>query len=106
MRSDFSESIDPHRRRGSFLCKACTVASDSVVAYSTSGTLDGPWVQEKNPITPPNYGHGMLFHTLAGKLLMSIHSHTTINGRTRRIPCLFEADLSGDSLVVGKRYIP
>jgi beta-xylosidase len=46
------------------------------VAYSKSGTLDGPWVQEKDPITPPNYGHGMLFRTLDGKWLMSLHSHT------------------------------
>ncbi|MBE7169080.1 MAG: family 43 glycosylhydrolase [Williamsia sp.] len=76
------------------------------VAYSQSGTLDGPWVQEKDPITPPNYGHGMLFHTLDGKLLMSIHSHKNVNGRTLRRPCLFEVDLSGDKLVVGKPYIP
>lgn len=76
------------------------------VAYSKSGTLDGPWIQEKDPITPPNYGHGMLFRTFDGKLLMSIHSHQTVNGRTRRIPHLFEADLSGDKLVVGKEYIP
>lgn len=76
------------------------------VAYSESGTLHGPWVQEKEPITPPNYGHGMLFNTLEGKLLMAIHSHATINGRTVRVPHLFEADLSGDKLVVGKLYQP
>jgi len=76
------------------------------VAYSTSGTLDGPWVQEKDPITPPNYGHGMLFTSLDGKLLMSLHSHQSINSRTRRIPHLFEVDLSGDKLVVGKPYKP
>ncbi|MPR33551.1 glycoside hydrolase family 43 protein [Salmonirosea aquatica] len=76
------------------------------VAYSESGTLDGPWIQEKEPITPLNFGHGMLFRTLDGKLLMSIHSHKSINGRYRRIPHLFEADLSGDKLVVGKAYIP
>ena len=76
------------------------------VAYSKSGTLDGPWIQEKDPITPPNYGHGMLFRTLQGKLLMSIHSHKSVYGRYVRIPCLFEADLSGDRLVVGKRYTP
>lgn len=29
------------------------------VAYSESGNLDGPWTHEKDPITPPNYGHGM-----------------------------------------------
>ena len=76
------------------------------VAYSASGTLDGPWIQEKDPITPPNYGHGMLFRTLDGKLLMCIHSHKNINGRYLRVPHLFEADLSGDKLVVGKPYIP
>ena len=26
------------------------------VAYSESGTLDGPWVQEEQPITPSNFG--------------------------------------------------
>lgn len=76
------------------------------VAYSKSGTLDGPWVQEKEPITPPNFGHGMLFRTLEGKLLMAIHSHKSVNGRYIRIPHLFEVDLSGDKLVVGKLYKP
>ena len=76
------------------------------VAYSESGTLDGPWTHEKEPITPLNFGHGMLFHTLEGKQLMSIHSHKSINGRYRRIPHLFEVDVSGDRLVVGKLYRP
>jgi len=74
------------------------------VAYSESGTLDGPWIQEKEPITPPNFGHGMLFRTLDGKLLMSVHSHKNVNGRTIRIPHLFEVDDSGDKIVVGKDY--
>jgi len=74
------------------------------VAYSESGTLDGPWVHEKEPITPPNYGHGMLFRTLEGKLLMSVHSHANVNGRTTRIPNLFEVDDSGDKIIVGKPY--
>jgi beta-xylosidase len=76
------------------------------IAYSTSGTLNGPWVQEKEPITPPNFGHGMLFRTFDGKLLMSVHSHKEVNGRYRRIPHLFEVDLTGDRLIVGKRFIP
>jgi beta-xylosidase len=76
------------------------------VAYSESGTLDGPWTQEKDPITPPNFGHGMLFETLNGKLVMAIHSHKNVNGRYRRIPRLFETDLSGDKLVVGKPFVP
>lgn len=76
------------------------------VAYSKSGTLGGPWVQQEEPITPPNYGHGMLFHTLEGKLLMTVHSHKVVNGRYHRVPHLFEADLSGNKLVVGKPYTP
>lgn len=76
------------------------------VVYSTSGTLDGPWVQEKAPITPPNFGHGMLFRTFDGKLLMSLHSHRSENGRTIRIPKLFEVDLSGDKLKVGQLITP
>ncbi len=76
------------------------------VAYSASGTLDGPWIQEKEPVTPPDFGHGMLFKTLEGKWLMSVHSHKEINSRYHRIPHLFEVDLSGDKLVVGKEYQP
>ena len=76
------------------------------VAYSKSGTLDGPWIQEKDPVTPPNYGHGMLFSTLTGKWLMSLHSHRSSNGRTIRVPRLFEVDFTGDKLVVGKPFTP
>ncbi|WP_421828392.1 glycoside hydrolase family 43 protein [Larkinella sp.] len=76
------------------------------IAYSKSGTLDGPWLHEKEPITPPNYGHGMLFRTLNGTWLMSLHSHKSTNGRTHRVPHLFEVDFSGDKLVVGKPYLP
>ena len=74
------------------------------VAYSQSGTLDGPWIHEKAPITPPNFGHGMLFRTFEGKLLMSVHSHRNDNGRYIRVPHLFEVDDSGDRIVVGKEY--
>jgi hypothetical protein len=74
------------------------------VAYSESGTLDGPWIQEKEPITPPNYGHGMLFRTFEGKLLMSVHSHKNVDGRYIRYPNLFEVDDSGDKIIVGKPY--
>ena len=74
------------------------------VAYSESGTLDGPWIQEAEPVTPPNFGHGMLFRTFDGRLLMSVHSHQNIHGRYHRVPHLFEVDDSGDKIVVGKEY--
>jgi hypothetical protein len=71
------------------------------VAYSESGTLDGPWIQEANPITPPNYGHSMLFQRFDGQWMMSVHSHAKDSrGRTVRIPHLFEVDLSGDKIIV------
>lgn len=72
------------------------------VVYSESGTLEGPWIHEKDPVTPPNFGHGMLFRTLEGKWLMAAHSHKNNNGRYHRVPHLFEVDLSGDKLVVRK----
>lgn len=76
------------------------------VAYSKSGTLDGPWVQENEPITPPNFGHGMLFKTFDGKLLMALHSHNKVDERTIRIPHLFEVDLTGDKIKVVKPFTP
>ena len=46
----------------------------------------------------------MLFRTFTGKLLMSVHSHARVNGRTLRIPHLFEVDDSGDRIVLGRPY--
>jgi hypothetical protein len=73
------------------------------VAYSASGTLDGPWIQEPEPITPPTYGHSMLFQRFDGQWMMSVHSHAKdAQGRTVRIPHFFEVDLSGDKLIIKK----
>jgi len=72
------------------------------VAYSQSGTIDGPWIQEEKPFIGDNTGHGMLFRTFEGKLLLSIHH---AEGEGPRKPQLWEVDDSGDKLVLGKRYI-
>ena len=74
------------------------------VAYSDNDRLDGHWIHEPEPITPPNFGHAMLFRTFEGKLLMSVHSHNRVDGRTVRTPHLFEVDDSGDKIVVTKKY--
>ena len=76
------------------------------VAYSESGTLAGPWVHEPKPITPPNYGHSMLFRTLDGRWLMSVHSHLNVNERYIRHPHFFNVDFTGDKLVLGEEYKP
>ena len=70
------------------------------VAYSESGRLDGPWIQQKEPITPPNYGHGMIFTTFDGRRLLCCHSHNKINGRTVRKPVFFNVDDSGDEILI------
>ena len=76
------------------------------VAYSESGTLDGPWIQEPEPVTPPNYGHGMIFRDFKGRWLMSLHSHEIVNGETIRKPHLFVIDRNGDKLKVIKEFKP
>lgn len=73
------------------------------VAYSDSGTLRGPWIQDPEPLTPPDFGHGMIFTDLRGRTLLSLHSHSNRSGHYERHPVLWEVDLSGDRLRLGKR---
>ena len=73
------------------------------VAYSTSGSIKGPWVQETEAFKGDNSGHGMLFTTFEGKRLFIVH-HAESNGP--RKPQLYEVDDSGDKLVLGPRYNP
>jgi hypothetical protein len=74
------------------------------VAYSTSGSIKGPWVQEKEAFKGDNSGHGMLFTTFEGKRLFIVH-HAEENAGAR-MPQLYEVDDSGDKLILGKRYTP
>ena len=43
-------------------------------ARSVSGDIQGPWVQEKEPLFSQDGGHGMMFRTFEGKLMLTIHS--------------------------------
>ncbi len=73
------------------------------VAYSESGTLKGPWLQNPVPLTPPNYGHGMIFRDFDGQYILSLHSHKSVDGRYIRRPTFFRVDISGDELLLGDR---
>lgn len=73
------------------------------VAYSESGNIKGPWIQEPEPITPPNHGHGMIFTDLNGRNILSAHSHEVVEGRYVRRPVFWEVDLSGDKLKIVRR---
>jgi len=44
------------------------------VARSTSCEITGPWEQDKTPIYGKDGGHGMLFKTFDGKLMLTIHT--------------------------------
>jgi hypothetical protein len=71
------------------------------VAYSTSGSIKGPWVQEKEALKGDNSGHGMLFRTFEGRLLFILH-HAEEKGR--RKPQIWNVDDSGDKLVLLDRF--
>lgn len=73
------------------------------VAYSESGKIEGPWVQEPESLKGDNSGHGMMFTTFEGKRLLILHH---VEGDGPRKPQLFEIDDSGDKLVLGPRYHP
>lgn len=77
------------------------------VAYSASGKLAGPWLQEDKPLNPENSGHGMMFRTFEGKLLMALHySSLDPNARGGRKPKLLAIDDSGDKIKVTGPYNP
>ena len=57
------------------------------LAHSESNTVAGPWKQDPELLFSQNGGHGMLFMTLDGKLMVSLHSpNVNLNER----PCFFE----------------
>lgn len=43
------------------------------IARSLSGSIEGPWVQETEPIWATDGGHGMVGRTLDGELLLTLH---------------------------------
>lgn len=77
------------------------------VSYSDNGKINGNWTHSATPITPDNHGHGMLFRTFDGQLLMSVHSNRNIDlnqQRFERHPTLFVMDDSGDELRAVMEY--
>ncbi len=44
------------------------------VARSASGAITGPWVQTPEPLYAGDGGHGMLFRTIDGRLMLVLHA--------------------------------
>lgn len=76
------------------------------VAYSASGKLKGPWIHEPRPLNDDNSGHGMMFRTFDGKLLMCLHNQSMGMVSGPRKPVLLEVDDSGDKIKIIGRYRP
>jgi arabinan endo-1,5-alpha-L-arabinosidase len=68
------------------------------MAISESGRLAGPWTQQDEPLYSQDGGHGMVFATFEGKLMMVLHSP---NNRESR-PRIFEMEDTGNTLLVVK----
>jgi arabinan endo-1,5-alpha-L-arabinosidase len=64
------------------------------IAVSESGKLAGPWRQQTEPIYGQDGGHGMLFTTFEGRLMMALHAP---NDRAAR-PRIFEMEDTGETL--------
>lgn len=69
------------------------------IARSTSGTLQGPW-EQLDPLVKQDSGHGMLFRTFDGQLMMILHRPFK-NARGK----LYEMEDAGDHLRVVRERI-
>lgn len=81
-------------------------------ARSISGEIDGPWIQDPQPLYTMDGGHPMLFRRFDGQLMMALHS-PNVGGKER--PLFFEmTDACGKLAIVNevtgnwlpKRYYP
>ena len=64
------------------------------IAISDSGKLAGPWRQQDEPIFKDNGGHGMIFTTFDGQLMMVLHAP---DGRSPQ-PHIFHIEDTGETL--------
>ena len=56
------------------------------MARSRSGRLAGPWEHDPAPLYDADGGHGMLFHTFAGRLMACLHAPNTSDARLILLP--------------------
>lgn len=66
------------------------------IAESKSGKLRGPWIQQNKLLFEENGGHGMIFKTFDGRLLLAFHQPNSPEGKERLK--LFEIEDTGKTL--------
>ena len=47
------------------------------VSRSESGRISGPWRHDAEPLLTDDGGHGMLFRTFEGRLMLALHQPST-----------------------------
>lgn len=65
------------------------------IAFSQSGNVQGPWTHQSEPLFADDGGHGCIFHTFDGALMLVLHSPNS-GGRERAR--LFELEDTGRTL--------
>jgi arabinan endo-1,5-alpha-L-arabinosidase len=65
------------------------------VARSVTGHVTGPWRQEAQPLWAKDGGHGMIFNTLDGHLMLTFHSP---NNTPDERPVFVEIEETADSV--------
>ena len=71
------------------------------VAHSPSGKITGPWKQDPKLLYDKDGGHGMIFKTFDGRLMLSLHSPNS-GGKERAH--FFPIEEKGDSVVIHGGY--
>lgn len=71
------------------------------LASSYTGSVLGPWVQQKETLFDQHGGHGMLFKTFDGRLVLTFHSPNSPGGQERAQ--LYEIEDTGETLVLKGR---
>lgn len=70
------------------------------LAISDSGKLAGPWRQQDEPLYTEDGGHGMLFTTFEGQLMMVLHSPNNRDAQPR----IFDMEDTGETLKVVNEF--
>jgi len=68
------------------------------IAESTTGKLTGPWKQQEHLLFDQNGGHGMLFTTFDGRLMLTFHQPNSPGGKERAQ--IYEVVDKGNTLVL------
>src|SRR5690606_5580725 len=72
------------------------------VAASATGKIRGPWIQQPDLLFEAHGGHGMLFKTFEGKLMLTFHGPNSPAGSERMK--IYEVEDRGETLRLQKQY--